>query len=330
TIKSILAYICCYNSYILRSDLARIVDIKIVRTGKSNCSTGNFIISIGLLEIKGLQQGLKDISISDLTWRDPIASQPLQNMKLVIPEIIQEKCNEFVENFSIEILDELPQKLSHNKTWKEPEEVLVEITEEILNTSFCPKFENAQSEETYVTDVVVPLLRATLKELPVRKIALLSTAERQSVASADRKGDGKQGKRPDVMFIEECEEKLYDSSSWNLHLWREMNDGMTWVHKGCKPDKNEFGILGIQISGKIMHLNVLIKDADEIHRLYRLCSVEIPLQPTDGNDVFQFVGALLLLRNIIIVNISMLLNAPKTKSERLKKRKGHTVHSDPE
>lgn len=60
--------------------------------------------------------------------------KPLQNMKLVIPEIIQEKCNEFVENFSIEILDELPQKLSHNKTWKEPEEVLVEITEEILNT----------------------------------------------------------------------------------------------------------------------------------------------------------------------------------------------------
>lgn len=79
-----------------------------------------------------------------------------------------------------------------------------------------------------------------------------------------------------------------------------------------------------------MHLNVLIKDTDEIHRLYRLCSVEIPLQPTDGNDVFQFVGALLLLRNIIIVNISMLLNAPKIKSERLKKRKGHTVHSDPE
>ncbi|KAF0389157.1 hypothetical protein F8M41_010960 [Gigaspora margarita] len=207
-----------------------------------------FLMKSNFIHGEGLQQGLKDISISDLTWRDPIASQvisdrsnlvkdlkktnpsayksfmkPLQNMKLVIPEIIQEKCNEFVENFSIEILDELPQKLSHNKTWKEPEEVLVEITEEILNTSFCPKFENAQSEETYVTDVVVPLLRATLKELPVRKIALLSTAERQSVASANRKGDGKQVCTND-----------------DAKLWREMNDGMTWFHKGCKPDKNEF------------------------------------------------------------------------------------------
>ncbi|CAG8520809.1 13246_t:CDS:2 [Gigaspora rosea] len=211
--------------------------------------------------------------------------KPLENMKPVIPEIVQEKCNEFVENFSIEILDELSQKLSHNKTWKKPEEVLVEITEEILNTldnvwrnpAFCPKFEKQQSEGTYVTDVIVPLLRAALKELSVRKITLLSTAERQSVASADRKGDGKQGKRPDVMLIEEG-----------------MNDGMTWVHKGCKPDKNEFGILGIQIAGKIMHLNILIKDTDKIHHLYHLCSVEIPLQPTDGDDVFQFVGALLL------------------------------------
>ncbi|CAG8746043.1 8158_t:CDS:2, partial [Ambispora leptoticha] len=94
----------------------------------TNLKRSNFI------HAEGLQQGLKDISISDLTWRDPIASQPLQNMKPVIPEIIQEKCNEFVGNFSIEILDELPHKLSHNKTWKEPEEVLVEITKEILNT----------------------------------------------------------------------------------------------------------------------------------------------------------------------------------------------------
>ncbi|CAG8792714.1 5857_t:CDS:2 [Racocetra persica] len=201
--------------------------------------------------------------------------KPLQDMKPVIPGIIQEECNELVEIFSIEILDELPQKLSQNKTWKELEEVLVEITKGILNTlgnvwrnpAFCPKFENAQSEGIYVTDVVVPLLQATLKELPVRKITLLSTAERQSVVSADRKGDGKQ-------VCTKIKEENDDAK-----LWREMNDGMTWVHKGCKPDKNEFGILGIHIAGKIMHLNVLIKDTDEI------------------------------------VNISMLLNAPKTKSE---------------
>ncbi len=42
------------------------------------------------------------------------------------------------------------------------------------NSAFGSKFENMQSEETYMTDVIIPLLQATLKNLPVRKIALLS------------------------------------------------------------------------------------------------------------------------------------------------------------
>ncbi len=60
--------------------------------------------------------------------------KPLLNMQPVVPEIIQEKCDSFVENFSIDNLNELPLKLLHNKTWKESEEDLVEISGEILNT----------------------------------------------------------------------------------------------------------------------------------------------------------------------------------------------------
>ncbi|CAG8560164.1 29693_t:CDS:1, partial [Racocetra persica] len=152
--------------------------------------------------------------------------------------------------------------------------------------------------------------------------------------SANRKEDRKQDKRSDIMFIKECEEKLYKlifvksshivctkikEENDNAKLWREINDEITWVHKGYKPDKNEFEIFGIQIARKIIHLNVLIKNTDKIYHLYHLCLIEIPLQPTDEDDVFQFVGALLLLRNIIIVNIFMLFNVSKTKSEQLKK-----------
>jgi hypothetical protein len=87
------------------------------------------------------------------------------------------------------------------------------------------------------------------------------------MASADRRG--KQGKRPDVMYIIEREEKLYeliftessrliciDSKEENdkIKLWREMNDGMAYVHKGCRPDKDEFGILGIQVAGMLLSL----------------------------------------------------------------------------
>ncbi len=60
-----------------------------------------------------------------------------------------------------------------------------------------------------------------------------------------------------------------------IKLWREMNDGMDHVHRSCKPDKNEVGILGIQIAGEMMHLNILIKDIDNIHRLYHLFSLDI-------------------------------------------------------
>ncbi len=91
-----------------------------------------------------------------MSWRDAIANQvisddsdlvknlgksahqsfmkPLLNMQPVVSEIIQEKCDSFVENFSIVNLNELLLKLLHNKTWKESEENLMEISGEILNT----------------------------------------------------------------------------------------------------------------------------------------------------------------------------------------------------
>lgn len=56
---------------------------------------------------------------------------------------------------------------------------------------------------------------------------------------------------------------------------------MYWAHKGCKLDKDEFGIIGIQVAGTKMYLNILIRGMDEIHRFYNLRTVKIPIQPTD-------------------------------------------------
>lgn len=96
-------------------------------------------------------------------------------------------------------------------------------------------------------------------------------AERQSVASADRKGKGNQGKRPDVMYIIVHEKKTYEliftecsrmncsenkKDNDKIKLWREMNDGMAWVYKGCRPDKKDFGIIGIQIAGIISYSSI--------------------------------------------------------------------------
>ncbi|RHZ85515.1 hypothetical protein Glove_65g143 [Diversispora epigaea] len=318
-----------------------------------------------------LQEGMDQISELDLTWRDPLASKvisdksdlvqnlsggakksfmkPSHKMRVQIPFIIRDMCATFVENFRDDNIEALPQHLYHDNTWKESNETLANVTEDIFdslrdiwrNPAFDTEFVNVQSEGTYVTDIVVPLIRASLRKLPTKKNGFLSTAERQSLASADRRGKGKQGKRPDVMFMEKHREKLYElmfvecsriicterkKDDDKMKLWREMNDGLYYVHRSCRPDKNEFGILGVQIAGSMMYLNILIKDSYDIHRLFHLCSVEIPIQPSSGEDVLQFVEALLLLRNIMIVNISLLFHSSETRSERLKRQKALPQH----
>ena len=45
-----------------------------------------------------------------------------------------------------------------------------------------------------------------------------------------------------------------------------------------------------------MHLSVLIKDIDDVQRLYHLQSIIIPVQPTDAEILTHFVEALLVLR----------------------------------
>ena len=75
-----------------------------------------------------------------------------------------------------------------------------------------------------------------------------------------------------------------------------MNDGMYWAHKGCKLENDNFSIIGIQVAGNEMHLNILIRDIDEIHRLYNLRTVEIPIQPNDKEIIFNFVETLLTIR----------------------------------
>jgi len=60
--------------------------------------------------------------------------EPAEKMKTIVPDMIQAKCNKFVDNFCCRDLDTLPEKLNHDNTWKESEEDLVKIADEILNT----------------------------------------------------------------------------------------------------------------------------------------------------------------------------------------------------
>ncbi|RGB24213.1 hypothetical protein C1646_773404 [Rhizophagus diaphanus] len=264
-----------------------------------------------------MRQLLEKVNIDNLTWQKPLVSQVIsddsnlvqdltltvcqsfmklaQHMQATLSPTIQEKCKTFIKYFRIENIDEAAwtlnkqliwNSLSFHKTntWKEREEDLLQVTEEILDTlsniwknpAFEPQNAKSQSEGTYITDVIIPVIRSALKKLPIGKSAFISMAERQ--------------KSSRLICIDSKEEND------KIKLWWEMNDGMVYVHKGCRPDKNEFGILGIQVAGEMMYLSVLIKDIDDIQHLYYLRSIIIPVQPTDAEILTHFVEAILVLR----------------------------------
>ncbi|RGB31571.1 hypothetical protein C1646_763908 [Rhizophagus diaphanus] len=252
-----------------------------------------------------------------------------------IPSEVHDACSNFVSKHSEFQMEVIPDLLSHDGNWKDLKEVLSEVTIGILNTlsdswensAFGSEFVGLLNENTYVTNIIVPGILATLKNLPFGK----SSSERQSTASADRKEKGNLERRPDIIFIikfgdrvfelmyTECSHLICSEKKKNddrIKLWREANDGMYWVRKGRKPDIDEFGIISLQVAGDILHLNVLIKDEENFHRYCHLRSVKIPVQLEDSDVVSKFVEALLIVQNIIIVNIFQLYHAPISKSER--------------
>ena|SRR6266498_1988494 len=100
-----------------------------------------------------------------------------------LPQNIQEKCEEFVASFIESDMNILPQKLSHNGEWKESDEELAKVTSRILdslndswnNPAFSSEFVKSQNEGTYMTNVIVPAIRATLKGLPLGRSSYVST-----------------------------------------------------------------------------------------------------------------------------------------------------------
>jgi hypothetical protein len=132
------------------------------------------------------------------------------------------------------------------------------------------------------------------------------------------------GKKPDVMGLLKHDQKIielmYTESSRiicstskkaddDIKLWREALDGASFISALCRPTGNQFGITGIQIAGAEMRLNVLVYDLAGIPRYFHLDNAEIPLSPSSLSRVKALIYLLLTLRNIMIVNRSLLMQA---------------------
>ncbi|CAG8604757.1 10107_t:CDS:1 [Diversispora eburnea] len=108
----------------------------------------------------------------------------------------------------------------------------------------------------------------------------------------------KHGKKNYELLYAECSRSTCTTrkeKNDGVKLWHETNDGMYWTHKSCKSDKDEFGIIGIQVAGKKLCLSILIRDMSEIHHYYHFHESEIPIQQLSPSVVTKFVETLLIL-----------------------------------
>ncbi|GBB91848.1 hypothetical protein RclHR1_19260004 [Rhizophagus clarus] len=188
---------------------------------------------------------LSNIDIKNLSWKDLIASQVLDENSLLIKSLNGV--------FAIE----------SNEIWNNPIYSMNEDNLKILN------------EGTYFVDVINPILRATLKEIDCYN-TYLTVAEMQSVASQFRKNNfsdySQIGNKPDAMFA------LFYKKKYEL-LYIESSR----VYCTIRKTKDDY--LKLWRYWTTIRLNVLMKDSNDINRYFTLYESEIPLTPCEGNVI---------------------------------------------
>jgi hypothetical protein len=140
-------------------------------------------------------------------------------MKSTLLPKVEEMCEEFISNFvGPDYQNMPPEKLIHNGTWQESEEKILGITKELfsllediwINPIFSSELAKSLNEGTYQSTVILSSIQVVLKNLPFRLSSFISTSERQSIASADRKSKGQMGRRPDIMFVLKYLENFFE------------------------------------------------------------------------------------------------------------------------
>ncbi|CAG8835722.1 2487_t:CDS:2, partial [Racocetra persica] len=245
-----------------------------------------------------LRQAL-EIRPSDLTWKDPEANmvfsdasdivknlkrrqkgtllEPRENRKWDVPGSVMAKCDKFVNSFTNSNASRAMGKIFHDRKWQESETELVKVTDRILSTLgeiwSNPAFltHASQSEGTYVAEVIIPLLSHKFGK-PSQRLYSFKYGRTRKFRSKARRNIGmdemRMGKKPDQFKKKKDDE---------VKLWRETLDGASFKGLSCKPRSNQFGVVGIQIAGTVMRLNILVMDSVGIPRYFHLDHTEIPL-----------------------------------------------------
>ncbi|RIB19993.1 hypothetical protein C2G38_2180367 [Gigaspora rosea] len=155
---------------------------------------------------------VNQVFIDELTWKVLLGSQVIADESDIIKKLPKQLC----ENFMKPARNMMPTTLPGR--WKESNEKLAEITDEILetckndswnNSAFSPEEAEVLNKGTYLTNLIFPAIRASLKNLHMENSPILARKyERQSIASADRR---KYLERcPDIIFVMMDKGKKYE------------------------------------------------------------------------------------------------------------------------
>ncbi|CAG8742772.1 21140_t:CDS:2, partial [Racocetra persica] len=190
---------------------------------------------------KHLYSGMVKKSVEELSWKNSLASQVIsdksdivknlprdikkgfnkisRNIVLAQRPIVQELCREFIKDFR--------RNFERSKKYLE----------------YKPEVAKTLNEGTYQSTVIVLLIQVALKNLPVKDSFFISTSEKQSIASTNRKGERTDDK---------------------IKLCQKVNDGLYWVRQSLNPDKEQFGIENARLMARIAELEQITKEKNEL------------------------------------------------------------------
>lgn len=228
--------------------------------------------------------------------------------------------------------------LSHNR-WVEREidrmQVATNLTDTLLHEiKRNALFKVSQGSENAFVDIMYRLIETSLNEMPIDLKIDITRNDRQSVSSKNRKARqviSPRGNKPDLMirvfFKRKWNELAYfESGKWKTtdvktnhdhKLARLCVDGYNDITKKNKKDElRKFCI--------IFGINVTEEHFMVIHGLFRekgiklylpIIKAKIPLNNEQVDDVENFIHALMILRNGLLVNIheiNRILQKPKS------------------
>ncbi|RHZ54347.1 hypothetical protein Glove_428g94 [Diversispora epigaea] len=148
---------------------------------------------------------------------------------------------------------------------------IVGVTERILGTqedawnnpAFGLEFAESQNKGTYVTNVIVSMIHASLKNLPCGGSSFISTSERQSTASTDRKGMGHMGRWPDIIFVINFQERVYELM-YSVSVYSVQNEKKLMTNSESL--QTEIDGLDSKLMDEITELKELKQDIDELKK----------------------------------------------------------------